>query len=131
MRSFAFVALLGAALAANAQLYRWTDEQGRVHITDTPPPASAKNVQQRASRAGPAAGDSNLPYVVQRAAQRYPVTLYTGPDCTPCGPARELLNARGVPFREVLVVDEKQVEELKNAVGSLSVPSLKIGRAHV
>jgi len=127
MRSFAFVALLGAALAANAQLYRWTDEKGRVHITDTPPPASAKNVQRRSSSAGPAAGNSNLPYSVQRAAQNYPVTLYTAPDCAPCGPARALLNARGVPFREVLVVDEKQAEELKNAVGSLSVPSLKVG----
>jgi len=41
------VLLCAAASAALAQqLYRWTDEKGRVHITDTPPPASARNVQR-------------------------------------------------------------------------------------
>ncbi len=127
MRSYVFVALMCAAFAASAQLYRWTDERGRVHVTDTPPPPTAKNVRQRSANVGPASGGSNLPYSVQRAAKDYPVTLFTAPDCGPCGPARALLNARGVPFREVLVVDEKQAEELKKAVGSLSVPSLKVG----
>lgn len=127
MRSYVFVALLCAAFAASAQLYRWTDERGRVHVTDTPPPPGAKNVQQRSASAAPAGAASELPYSVQRAAQTYPVTLFTAPDCGPCGPARALLNARGVPFREVLVVDEKQAEELKKAVGSLSVPSLRVG----
>ena len=28
----------GATTAAAQQLYRWTDERGRVHINDTPPP---------------------------------------------------------------------------------------------
>ena len=34
---------LACAAAQAQQLYRWTDEKGRVHITDTPPPASAKS----------------------------------------------------------------------------------------
>ena len=44
--------LLAAVLAAGAacvqaqQIYRWTDDKGRVHLTDTPPPASAKGVQK-------------------------------------------------------------------------------------
>jgi len=128
MRSFVFFALMSAALAASAQLYRWKDEQGRVHVTDTPPPASAKDVRERAAGAAPGSSSGeNLPYAVQRAVASNPVTLYTGADCGPCGDARALLNARGVPFREVLVVDEKQSEELKKAVGSLSVPSLRVG----
>lgn len=128
MRSFVFVSLMSVALAASAQLYRWKDEQGRVHVTDTPPPASAKDVRERASGAAPASGSGeNLPYTVQRAVTNNPVTLYTGADCGPCGDARALLNARGVPFREVLVVDEKQAEELRKAVGSLAVPSLRVG----
>lgn len=126
MRSFVFLALMSAALAASAQLYRWTDEKGRVHVTDTPPPASAKNVQER-SGAAPAADGGGVPYVVQRAVKENPVTLYSAPDCAPCGPARALLNGRGVPFQEVLVTDEKQKEELQKVIGSLSVPSLKVG----
>ena len=128
MRSVIFAVLLGAACAASAQLYRWTDEKGRVHITDTPPPPSANNVQKRALDATPEpASGANQPYAVQLAAKNYPVTLYTAPDCAPCGAARALLNQRGVPFREVSVVGEQESAQLRNAVGSLSVPSLVVG----
>jgi glutaredoxin len=127
MRSFLLAALLGASFAASAQLYRWTDERGRVHVTDRPPPPTAKNVQRRSGETGAPAASTDLPYAVQVAAKNYPVTLFTAPDCAPCNNARALLNARGVPFREVSVVDEKQADELRKAVGSLSVPSLRVG----
>ncbi|MDH4094005.1 MAG: glutaredoxin family protein [Betaproteobacteria bacterium] len=126
MRSLIFLTLLGTAIAASAQLYRWTDENGRVHITDVPPPPSARNVQPLAASGAPAAG-TGLPYALQLAVKNAPVTLYTAPDCPPCGEARALLNARGLPFREISVVDEQQAEELKKTVGSLSVPSIRVG----
>src|SRR5204863_7062656 len=44
--------LLGCAATAAAQLYRWTDDKGKVHFGDTPPPAGARNVQKKA--VGPA-----------------------------------------------------------------------------
>ena len=129
MRSVIFAALLGAACAASAQMYRWTDEKGRVHVTDTPPPPSAKAVQRKSfSGGGTAASDSaGQPYALQLAAKSFPVTLYTAKDCEPCGAARNLLNARGVPFREVLVVDEPQQEELRKVAGALAVPSVTVG----
>jgi glutaredoxin len=128
MRSVIFAVLLGTACAAGAQLYRWTDENGRVHVTDTPPPASAKNVRKRALDTAPAAASGAAqPYAVQLAAKNYPVTLYTAPDCAPCSDARALLNERGVPFREVSVVGEQESAQLRQAVGSLSVPSLVVG----
>jgi glutaredoxin len=125
-----FAALLGAACAASAQqLYRWTDATGRVHVTDTPPPPSAKQVQTKsaAGAAATTADTAGLPYAVQLAAKNFPVTLYTAPDCEPCGTARSLLNARGVPFREVLVAGEAQQQELQKAVGALAVPSMTVG----
>ena len=127
MRSVIFAALLGAACAASAQMYRWTDEKGRVHVTDTPPPPSAKAVQKKSfSGGGTAASDSaGQPYALQLATKSFPVTLYTAKDCEPCAAARNLLNARGVPFREVLVADEPQQEELRKVAGALA----EIGRA--
>lgn len=128
MRSVIFAVLLGAACAASAQLYRWTDEKGRVHVTDTPPPPSATNVRKRdADTASAAQSGADQPYAVQLAAKNYPVTLYTAADCAPCGAARSLLNQRGVPFREVSVVGEQEQAQLRQAVGSLSVPSLVVG----
>jgi glutaredoxin len=128
MRTVVFAMLLGAAFAASAQLYRWSDEKGRVHLTDTPPPTTAKNVKEKSYGGGESAsGDAALPYALQVAAKNFPVTLFTAPDCAPCGAARSLLNARGVPFHEISVVDQRQSDQLKQAVGSLSVPSILVG----
>jgi glutaredoxin len=128
MRSVVFAVLLGAACAASAQIYRWTDENGRVHVTGTPPPASAKAVQKKSLTISSAAPENaGQPYALQLAAKSFPVTLYTSANCEPCGSARKLLNARGVPFREVLVVDEAQQEELRKVAGALAVPAITVG----
>jgi glutaredoxin len=132
MRAAVLVAtFLASSIVSAQQLYRWTDEKGRVHVTDTPPPPSAKAVQKKttpgAAASGAAESPGNEPYVLQLARKNNPVTLYTTPACEPCGEARRLLNARGVPFKEVSVIDEKQVEEMKKAVGGSSVPSLVVG----
>ena len=129
MRSVMFILLLGVSLAASAQLYRWTDQRGRVHVTDTPPPPSARKIERKDYGAGSdASGGESLPYALRVAVESNPITLYTAPECGPaCAEARRLLNARGAPFREVSVVNPSQAEELKKAVGSVSVPALKVG----
>lgn len=130
MRGALLATLLVAAAASAQQVYRWTDERGRLHVTDTPPPPGAKLLQKSgvpAEAPGAAAGGGNEPYAVQVARSRYPVTLYTTPGCEACDLARKLLNERGVPFAEFSVNDEKQLEELKKAVGSNSVPSVMVG----
>jgi glutaredoxin len=112
------VLLACAAGAASAQLYRWTDEKGRVHITDTPPPPSAKSVQK------------TKPGAVTQAIKDFPVTLYTSPSCKEgCAAARAALNRRSVPFKEVQVSDEPTNEELKRVSGGNDVPTLVVGRS--
>ena len=61
MRVLTAFGLLLFALAAQAQLFRWTDESGKVHYTDTQPPANAKNVEKKGSaRAGGTATATRL-----------------------------------------------------------------------
>ena len=129
MRTLLTVLLLLSSALAHAQLYRWTDASGRTHVTDTPPPAGASNVQKRGTpgASAPAPAASGEPFVLQQLKKDAPVTLYTAPSCEACGDARKLLNARGVPFSEVSVNDEAGLEALKSAVGSNSVPSLIVG----
>ena len=130
--TIALVLLAGAAAAQ--QLYRWTDEKGRVHVTDTPPPPNARDVQKKKPAAGAATGsapDSGaMPYEVAQAVKNFPVTLYTSPNCGPaCVSARSALNKRAVPFKEVQVWDEKTNEELKRVSGGTDVPALLVGRS--
>jgi len=129
-----FAALAGVAVlfatTVGAQMYRWVDQDGRVHYTDTPPPGSgAKSVQQRSSPSS--GGDaSSLPYAIQQAMKNNPVVVFTSSNCgQACAEGKALLASRGVPFREVPVADEKSREELKSASGGDLVPVMTVGRS--
>lgn len=128
-RSAVLVALLCAGGVGFAQQYRWVDEQGKVHYTDTPP-AKAKTVRKADLKAPGAPEEPPPPYEVQRALKDFPVTLYTAPICQrPCELAREALNRRGVPFAEVQVWNADTLEQLKSRTGSGNVPTLVVGRS--
>lgn len=129
MRIGGTLLMLAVATAAAQELYRWTDDQGRVHITDTPPPASAKNVQKKSYASTPAEGEQ-MPYELAQAIKDFPVTLYTAPICNePCQDARDALNQRGVPFKEIQVSDAETADELKRVSGGEVVPVLVVGRS--
>lgn len=129
MRTVLAAALCLAACAASAQVYRWTDDKGRVHITDTPPPAAARNVRKSGDAAATSAAQPSgqEPFALQQARTSYPIKLYTTPGCDACGEARKLLNARGLPFSEVSVTGDEQLQELKKVAGTASVPALVVG----
>jgi glutaredoxin len=123
---------LACASALAQQIYRWTDEKGRVHITDTPPPANAKGVQKArtAATTGGTAESGQLPFELSAAVRDFPVSLYTSPSCKePCAAARGALNRRAVPFKEVQVWDEESNEALKKLSGATDVPTLLVGRS--
>ena len=110
------------------QMYRWVDKDGKVNYTQHAPPAGATNVQRRVMSAG-TGQTGDLPYATQLAARNFPVTLFTTPDCgAPCSTGRDSLEKRGIPFEEVVVNDEKKVEELRRLAGRTQVPVLRIGK---
>ena len=122
------VLALAAGAVAAQQLYRWTDEKGRLHVADTPPPPGAKDVHRWRVTASSAAEGGSEPYALRLARKESPVTLYTAADCEPCNDARKLLNSRGIPFKEVSVT-EKEVNDLVKLAGSASVPVIVVGNA--
>jgi len=127
MKAVLLVALVFFAGVALAQQYRWVDEQGRVHYTDTPPPPSATGVQKKNLKRNTAAATDNPQ--LAKAAKDSPVTLYSHPDCkAPCDLAREILGKRGVPFQEVSVVDQGRYDELKRLSGDAQVPVMVVGK---
>jgi glutaredoxin len=130
------LACASAHLPASAQVYKWTDAQGTVHYTDTPPP------QQRASQlkaqpsgaSGQGGGQSAaLPYELARAVKASPVTLYTTTQsaCAGCDQGRLLLRARGVPYTEKTVDTDADKEQLRQLTGKLELPLLVVGSRKV
>jgi len=118
-----------AATAALAQstVYRWIDKDGKVHFSDSAPPPDAKQSSQKTMGGGYV--ERELPYGVQEAMKKNPVTLYTAPSCgEPCASGRNLLSERGVPFNERNAgANAAAQKELKELVGGLEVPVLVIG----
>jgi glutaredoxin len=136
MRTFpytaaALVAVLLFAVDAPAQtnVYKWTDSEGKVHFSDTPPPPQvSKNVTEKRMGGG-AADVSQLPFATQAAMKSSPVTLYTAPQCgDPCKDGRTLLSNRGIPYVERdAQANPADAEAVKKAIGSLQVPVLMVG----
>lgn len=115
---------LCASLPAAAEIYRWVDDNGRVHFTDQPPP-NVKKVQQVPGASGP--GDPNIGKL-REATQKSPITLYSAECGQPCTDAENYLKGRGIPYK-VRMVDRDYAasQELKKRVGGNSVPTLAIG----
>lgn len=110
------------------QLYRWVDKDGRVTYSHQPPPVGAAASVQQKNLGSTAPGTPVLPYAVQLAIKNFPVTLYTAAECTTaCGDARDSLQKRGIPFKEVVVSDVAGVEALRKLTGKNQVPALQVG----
>ena len=124
------LSLVAGPVGAQGVPYKVTGPDGRVTYTDRPD-ARAQSVRPLGAAAAAAPADAGwldaLPFGLRQVAQRYPVTLYTGPGCTPCDMGRQLLQRRGVPFRE-WAVPAGAGAELQRREGTDSLPVLRVGR---
>jgi glutaredoxin len=134
---FALFALLTATGVAGSlfsppsqaqQVYRSVGADGKVTFSDQPPPpaSNAKVSTSTVSSAGGAASVA-LPYELRQVASKYPVTLYTGENCAPCGAGRSMLTSRGIPFTEKTVTTNEDTEALQRLSGDTALPFMTIG----
>ena len=126
------VAVVAGALVAPGlqaqQVYRIVGSDGKVTFSDQPPPA-ATNAKVTGAKGGAVSASAltSLPFELRQVATQYPVTLYTGDNCSPCGAARSLLTTRGIPFTEKTVTSAQDSEALVRISGENSLPFLTIG----
>lgn len=124
------LALVLVAAGAMAQpIYRQVDKNGKVTFSDRAPSASTEpaSAGQQGATAPSGANTAGLPYELRQVAQRYPVTLYSGDECGPCGAARTLLTTRGIPFEERTVKSNADIEALQRLSNQNALPLLTIG----
>lgn len=109
-------------------VYRVVGADGRVTYSDQPPTNSAEPTPVGSATAGSAASaNATLPLALRQVVGRYPVTLYTGKNCSPCDNGRNLLTGRGVPFSEKTISTVEDVEAFKRLSGDQTLPLLGIG----
>lgn len=129
IQMLAFSALLaGASASSNAQqVYRIIGPDGKVTFSDRPPAETKARVTAAAGSPGGGVSTASLPFELRQVAQRYPVTLYTGDNCSPCQSARSMLITRGVPFVEKSVSTPEDSQALQRLSGENSLPFATIG----
>ena len=94
----------------------------RARMAVSPSRTSRRQTPRRKASAAPVASLSGAgsspdrlrcPSNCAQVVNRYPVTLYTGADCGPCGAGRAMLIGRGVPFTEKTVTSNEDIEALQ------------------
>ncbi len=117
------------ALPSHA-LYKVVGPDGRVTYTDRAPTAELGRIQplgRDGSAAAEASPNAALPLDLRQISTRFPVTLYTAPDCPPCETGRRLLQTRGIPYAERRVSTDDDAEAMNRITGGRSVPTLMVG----
>ncbi|HEY0664731.1 MAG TPA: glutaredoxin family protein [Gallionella sp.] len=128
---FLLMVILGMNPVATGagELFRWVDENGKVHYGDAPP-ASAH--AERKKFGGKVEQGEEISFEASRAQQNFPVTLYVSDTCKePCTQARDLLRKRGVPYSEKMLVSKSEIDEFQKQSGSSNAPTLKIGTTYL
>lgn len=124
--------LLAASQGTLAQTtYRWVSQDGTVHYSDQPPPRSeTRQVEQKKLKPGNVVETSGPSYAARKAAQNFPLTLYTSANCIEnCRIARDFLNRRGLVYTEKVLKTIEDAAAFKQATGitGLTVPVLLAG----
>lgn len=120
----AFATLVGPAFAQ----YKYVGSDGRITYSDQPPPTGAKVIdEKRLGRGGVASTPTVLPFALQAASSKYPVTIYTGDKCPPCEEGRNYLRTRGIPFTEKTVTSPEDIALFKQQSPDGTAPVLSVG----
>ncbi|MDY0330715.1 MAG: glutaredoxin domain-containing protein [Thiomonas sp.] len=131
--ALAFSAALASTLAAGTPawaIYKIVGPDGSVTFSDVPPSNTQGKAVQSLSAGNSAAPDrfAGFPAALREAARKYPVTLYTAPQCEACDAARDYLIQRGIPFAEKTITTHADIKAYKTlSNGSDQLPLLIIG----
>jgi len=126
-RLLLLLAMLALPLAAAADIYRWTDAQGKVHYSDSPPPeAKAKQVKIKInSIEGPAVVSTVRDAPAAKPKER--VKIFTTVWCGYCKKAKAHLASRSVPFEEVDIEASERGRSEFSRIGGRGVPVILVG----
>jgi glutaredoxin len=123
-RFLLLAAIMAAISAAQAQVYKWKDADGRVQFSDRPPANAAVEEVKIRSFAGAAevsVSDTN-------AAPAARVMMLSAAWCGVCKTARAYLQRNGIPFDEFDVEKTDAGRNEYRRLNGRGVPILLIGR---
>ncbi len=128
-----FIALfLIAGGTAQADFYKWEDENGNIHITDYPPPAKSGKKVQVHKQDSPVQEKEDQETSKDGQKKGSDIVLYTKNSCSDCDKAREFLKSKKVPFTEYNTDTNKEAAKKRKSLDdSDDAPFAIINNNHV
>ncbi|MHB1666649.1 MAG: glutaredoxin family protein [Thiomonas sp.] len=124
------VALLAALAAPSAwAVYKVVGPNGQITFTDIPPSRPGEQVERigTPAQAQSEQGASRVPADLQPVVRKYPVVIYTTPQCPACDDGVHLLRQRGIPYSDKSVATPADVTAYKRiSDGSEKLPLLTV-----
>ncbi|MEO8756057.1 MAG: glutaredoxin family protein [Casimicrobiaceae bacterium] len=115
-----------ACSIASADIYRWTDTEGRIVYSDAPPKqGKAKSVRLETNVVSPPAAIAPVERKAVLAGEK--VKLYTTAWCGYCKKARAYLKSRNIPFEDVDVETTQRGKREFEAINGNGVPVIFVG----
>ncbi len=118
--TFVFVLLaltIYLSSTAAAEMYKWVDDKGEMHISDSPPPAAKSPGEIKVYKDSQGDSLDTAPAPVKKKEESRPaferkkkadVVLYTTSWCPYCRKARDYLRSRGIDFTEYDIEKDKE-----------------------
>ncbi len=142
MRRLLLILILASfpALGAMAQMYKWVDENGKVHYSDTKPrdDAQMREIKGRISSYSsvPKAPSGQAPESSGQAdaepvgpiARNGEVVIFTTQSCGYCRMAKQYMQSHRIAYREMKVDQSQKASRLFQQLGGRGVPLTIIGR---
>jgi glutaredoxin len=122
MEIITFILVLSAFLiyfpfTSGAEMYKWVDDKGEMHISDSPPPAAKSPGDIKVYNDSPENSLDTAPAPTRKKEESRPsyetkkradVVLYTTSWCPYCRKARDYLRSRGIDFVEYDIEKDKE-----------------------
>jgi glutaredoxin len=126
IRVFSMLAVFAGLAPAEAEIYRWTDPQGKVHFGDQKPSGAT------AGRVESFQGGAAVSFIggggSKATATAAKVRMFVTQRCGYCKQAKAFLRQRGTPFEELDVEASPAAKAEFDRLGGKGVPVILVGR---
>jgi glutaredoxin len=117
MRLAIYGLLLVCSLACG-EVYRWTDEKGKIHYSDKPTDSKAQQVKVEIFNTY-----STAPYTpIKAALSKNVVVMFSAEWCEYCKKANKFFTANNIAFLEVDIDKDQAAKNYFNSIGGTGLP---------
>lgn len=131
LKTFTVIFILLASSNLHAEIYKWTDKNGKVRFGDQPP--KNQQVQTITPKVNSIAepGDHYSQGKEPATAKRKTVIMYSTSWCGYCRKARNYFKQNNIPFKEYDIEKSKSAKKRYDALGGNGIPLIVVGKKKV